>query len=208
MKKTILTIAAAASVAVSSYGQGSINVDNSSSAYGLTINSAANYYAGVYSLQVWSLNNPAYPVANINSLAGSITGAGYDAMVAAGFSLQASFIGVNNAGNDGFIQLGAATLAGINPAGGTAAIALVAWNSNAASWALAAASGPAARGGVVAMIVDTANPGEQPPPTPASINAPWDAAGVDLIMSQIPEPTSMALAGLGIAGLLAFRRRS
>ena len=49
----------------------------------------------------------------------------------------------------------------------------------------------------------TANPAGDPPPTPPNLTG-WDAP---IILTVVPEPTTFALAGLGAAALLIFRRR-
>jgi PEP-CTERM motif len=42
---------------------------------------------------------------------------------------------------------------------------------------------------------------------PANVSGNYDITYSRLTLSQVPEPTTLALAGLGTAGLLAFRRR-
>jgi hypothetical protein len=42
---------------------------------------------------------------------------------------------------------------------------------------------------------------------PANVSGNYDITYSSITLSQIPEPTSLALAGLGVASLLAFRRR-
>ncbi len=42
---------------------------------------------------------------------------------------------------------------------------------------------------------------------PANVSGNYDITFNSLTLSQVPEPTSLALAGLGAASLLAFRRR-
>jgi hypothetical protein len=42
---------------------------------------------------------------------------------------------------------------------------------------------------------------------PANVSGNYDITYSSITLSVVPEPTTLALAGLGIAGLLAFRRR-
>lgn len=49
----------------------------------------------------------------------------------------------------------------------------------------------------------TGNPNSDPPGLPAALTG-WDSP---VLLSPIPEPSTIALAGLGIASLLLFRRR-
>lgn len=42
---------------------------------------------------------------------------------------------------------------------------------------------------------------------PANVSGNYDITYSSLTLSQVPEPTTLALVGLGAAGLLAFRRR-
>jgi hypothetical protein len=41
----------------------------------------------------------------------------------------------------------------------------------------------------------------------ANVSDTYDITYSSIVLSQVPEPTTLALAGLGVAGLLAFRRR-
>jgi len=86
-------------------------------------------------------------------------------------------------------------------------MALAVWDSTATSWAKAATAG--ANGGVLAFVNPTVAPAAsgQPPAIPAAMSG-WTSG--DLVMTAItstPEPGTLALAGLGLASLLALRRR-
>jgi hypothetical protein len=52
----------------------------------------------------------------------------------------------------------------------------------------------------------TANPAIQPPPTPPFLTG-WDQTVGVLLLHPVPEPSVIALAGLGLASLLIFLRR-
>ena len=56
------------------------------------------------------------------------------------------------------------------------------------------------------LVSTTGNPTVTPAVTPSLMNATY--TGIVLAPQVVPEPTSFALAGLGLAALVAFRRRS
>lgn len=146
----------------------------------------------------------------VNNLGVTVSG-GMDAG-----SLQAVGIGTFKANTDpkgytgfdaGVFQLGAAGAAINIPgvaAGGIATIRLQIWFDGAASaglfpnYAAAVAAGGLAR--EVTFLQNTGNPPLTPP-------GPLNGMP-DVILSNVPEPSTLALAGLGIASLLVFRRRN
>lgn len=85
-----------------------------------------------------------------------------------------------------------ATTGGATPAGSTA-------------WFYVYATDGAFYGQTSPFQNATGNPGGEPPSPPATLDG-WTSPVV--MNTVIPEPTTMALAGLGVAALLAFRRRS
>jgi hypothetical protein len=87
--------------------------------------------------------------------------------------------------------------------GAPIAAAVAAWTGNYATFDLAQAAG--ANIGISApFAITTGNPTTTPEGLPASITAAG-FAGVTAL--AVPEPSSLALAGLGAAALLIFRRR-
>jgi hypothetical protein len=91
---------------------------------------------------------------------------------------------------------------------------LVGWTGNAPDWNTAWASGTGLfgwtgstlSGGSPEWLNATGNPGASPPVTPVAFT--YGAAGFNgLVLAPIPEPSTFALAGLGAAALLIFRRR-
>jgi len=123
-------------------------------------------------------------------------------------------------------------LAGITPSttftlqnatgGANSEVMVVGWTGTYANWdaaytawqaspttVLLGWTGEALSGGALAWSNGTGNPGGSPPTTPVALAT--GAAGYNgLILTTttiIPEPSTFALAGLGAAALLIFRRR-
>lgn len=130
-------------------------------------------------------------------------------------SLQPLGLGTFKANNDpkgytgsdlGTFQLGAAgaviNVPGV-AAGGVATIRLQMWFDGSSAAGLFPSYAAAAAGGGqtadVTFLQNTGNPPLVPPPT---LN------GMPSVTLVVPEPSTLALAGLGIASLLAFRRRN
>ena len=98
----------------------------------------------------------------------------------------------------------------VTPAGSRVVLGLAVWNTSATSWAamLSSCTGTT-RAGVLAFPNPTSFPGVGfPPLIPVDINAGWTAAGTDLVMTNVPEAGTLALAGLGVAAMSVSRRRS
>lgn len=202
MKKALLTITAVMGLSLGAFGQGAVNVDNSTLADGsITLDIAGNYFAGIYGLEVWVKNGTSQPLAPINSLAGAQGSAvAYGQLTALGFTKEATFLNRNNTGNDGIVNIGQVNMADVSPAGSTVTIALAGWLGSGSSFL------GASKGGVVAFYNATADYTQVPAPTPPTITG-WDAANTDLILVTVPEPGTLAIAGLGLVSLLALRRR-
>jgi len=204
MKKLLLTSAASVGLALGAFAQGSILVDNAASInYGVAMNSAGNYYAGTLTLQVWERNGASDAAVNLGNGQAGGNLAGYAALNADGFTLMHSYGGVTMVSgvSDGTFSLGELDMAGVSPAASAADIALVVFTGS--SYGVGGSFD-----GVINFLTPTANYLASPKPT-APRPTGWNAFGNDLIMSQVavPEPTTFALAGLGAAALLIFRRR-
>lgn len=90
--------------------------------------------------------------------------------------------------------------------GGTALVQMVAWQGNYTTWADAYA---AAAAGTPNVLIGVSNPLTLKLPSgPTDPNATFLWGLNSFAIAPIPEPTTFALAGLGAAALLIFRRRN
>ncbi len=90
--------------------------------------------------------------------------------------------------------------------GGTALVQMVAWQGNYTTWADAFAAWKA---GTADVLIGASNPLTLKLPTSATdqnLTYLWNLNSFSIV--PVPEPTTFALAGLGAAALLIFRRRS
>jgi hypothetical protein len=92
--------------------------------------------------------------------------------------------------------------------GASGTFEVVSWLGTATTWAGALAGGATYEtqgANLVEFTSVTANPTAIPPGLPKSINATgWNG---DAILTPVPEPTTIALGGLGAAALMLFRRK-
>jgi hypothetical protein len=216
MKKIILTVAAIAGGALSGFSQGQVDFENANangyvvtSLFGDTSSTVTSSYqlASSFSVQLWSLA--------VSSTAG-LTGLdayGYlqGADLASDGFTQDSNIGTV-AGTDGGFGPVTAQVNGVVSA--NAALAVVAWTGNFSSLAAAMAGG----GQYGILVFEQAIGPAQPSPFTQDIAAGWNTlanspgsaangGNDDLILTAVPEPTTMALAGLGGLSLFFLRRK-
>lgn len=107
----------------------------------------------------------------------------------------------NSGAQAGYFTGGQRSIPGV--AGGSVITVQVrAWNTgggNFATWAAAATGGGSIGESALAQVTLGTPPGT--PPYMTGLN------GATFHLSPIPEPSTLALAGLGLAGMLVFRRR-
>lgn len=203
MKKAIITALVAISLVAGAYGQGAIELDNSTSQYGLKIGGNGvpeHWYEGTFGLEVWFKNGTNYDIQAFNGLRYDPLNGSY-ILQSNGFTLAGSFVGLDNTGDAGGFFLGQLNIPGVNPAGSPITLALLAWTGSGSKLT-------GGIGGTVAFYTSTADYTIFPVPTPPSISKGWDAAGVDLLFAVIPEPSTVTVAGLCSLVFVVFRRRA
>jgi len=214
MKKIVLTIAAVAGMSLAGYSQGVISFNNNSGPgavdllTGSTLSYASSFTAALFYVSPTSSSLVAGPDAY-----GQLS---YAKFLIDGFNLAAT-TGPSGAGtfNGGTATLG---VAGGYSSGYTVNdyIALAAWTGGWANLATAVANNAAY--GIITFL-NPVGPGGADPHIPslsgwASLTptpgvAAFEGSGFpnDLVMAAVPEPTTIALAGLGGLTLLLARRK-
>jgi hypothetical protein len=225
-----LIFAAFMSCSVSSFAQSSIAVGNNNALangyvtvdpFGHNSSQVTGSYgtATTFTIQLWSLPNnaqsfagaDAYGYANIISVAG-LTSAGFQQVVNIGNLAGAN--GVFDGPIEGIVPNNTGAFPFNATIGGTI-LALVGWTGNEASLDDAVAAGEGV--GVLTML-SPLGPGGADPRIPwlfyawnGLANSPASAANggsQDFVLAPVPEPGTLALAGLGGFGMLmAFRRK-
>jgi len=209
MKKTLLTIALAAATAAA-FAQGKVSLQNDGSSL-YTLSSTP----GSVLVQDTALAGHAIPITGpLPSgvvLEVGLFGGASDTMST--MTLQGEAI-LNPTGGGAGPSAGQAPFTHIVTSlpGGTPAYFYVAvWNSAYATPELAAAAGGAGMGYVGYNNVFSMTPGSSIsyPPITGGGGSTWVAAGDEtpLLIGIVPEPSTLALAGLGAAALMIFRRR-
>jgi len=190
MKKLILTVAMVAAVSVGAFAQGTISFQNAVGGVGgrITTNNgtSSGLAQGTYTVQIL------YGTTG-TTLANLTPGAIFTSSTGSGLFFDGSTL----------------TLTGITAGSGSAdtqnnvSIAILGWTGNFASYAAAVAGG--AFVGETAVFNNPTGGGGTPAAAAANL-VNWLAAN-NLVLTPVPEPSTIALGGLGAAALLLFRRK-
>jgi len=185
MKKLILT-GLLVGVVASAFAQGQVTLRN-------IFNSDTSPTAAVNGLFFLDTGSGAVPITS------DFNAVFYGGANAGSLNQLASFVGAGAAGDNAagpgtFFSSTIATVPGVPS--GTGTFKVEAWLGSALSYA--AASGAK---GTLTWVNPVGNPAASPP------DVPPDLTGMGAVVLVIPEPSTFALAGLGAAAVLIFRRR-
>jgi len=189
MKKQLLTAILAAGVAAGAFAQGTVIFENSLGSGNINVGNNSTF-----------ANPGTYQVA-------LLWAAGSTANIPLSGLTQIALYAPSGSGNGpGFFYDPATVTTPAGTAGGSQAVFEVAgWQGNFASYAAAVAAN-AQIGYGSEFVNNTGNPGGSPA-TPATPISGSGGAWNGNLLIPVPEPTTLALGGLGAAALLLFRRR-
>jgi hypothetical protein len=222
MKKTLFALAAIVGVGVSAYSQGVVVVGNSFinsdvvdyNAANTVLTGSANYTpASSFTAQLW------YTAATTQPTPSSLGADQYGYLSLSQFNTAASGLTLADTltGSGGSFEDPNGVLLSGTTGGAAATLVLVAWTGSYANLAAAVSGG--ADVGIITFsnptAIGTSDPNFYyltgwdaltPSPAAAAYNS-TTFGGSDLVLSPVPEPTSLALAGLGGFGMLMALRR-
>jgi hypothetical protein len=185
MKKQLMSLAATLVFAGSVFGQGQVTLGNNASSLVRITDPVAGTPVPVGSISFQLYYGPAgTPAAN---LIPAPTIAGTSAALAGRIANTA--IDIPTTGQNSV------------PWGGAATFQIWAWTSSFASYSLAASGGGLIGKSATFNANTSPDPAGGPPPLPTALAGLYPGFAV-----AVPEPSTFALAGLGAAGLLLFRR--
>jgi len=180
MKKILLAIVAGVAVPMMVMAQGTINFSTAALNHKVVLEDSTGAPAGYVAALYWG-----------------VTGSTELQLVQIGATVTVT-------AGTGFLSTPATRTTGTaTPEGASAFFQVRAWNGGFATYEAAALAGTGFLGTTTVFANLTGAPNGVPPSVPASLTG-WTTP---LVVRAVPEPSTFALAGLGAAALLLFRRR-
>jgi hypothetical protein len=218
MKKIILTMVALAGISLAAHSQGTVAFQNENEINGVVDLEAANgtlSYATSFTIALYygNVDGAATTVALGTDAYGQLTYSGFLADVtSAGLTLGGT-AEADGASNPGFFQGGTVTASVAGSVNDD--IVIAAWTGDYSTLAAAEAGG--AQVGILGFV-NALGAGGQSPQVPVlsgwnsltgtpAVQAFEGGNYPDLVLYSVPEPTTMALAGLGGLSLFLLRRK-
>jgi hypothetical protein len=222
MKKLLLTLSAVLGVSAAAFGQGSVIVQNNAAPDFAGVNTVstnandatvADYYTGTMTLEIFAVQNATLATLqadesgiNADSGPGNLNAA-LALLAADGFALQTI-----NGGSNAVLSVSGGTFGNGTDTIGTSSTLTASGSTVNTDYAIVGQATIAGvlREGVLALVPSAT--GAAAPGTPINMNNIWpgsNAAGqaFNLYLQPVPEPTTLALAGLGGLSMLFLRRR-
>jgi hypothetical protein len=210
MKKLIVTTIAAVGLATGAFAQGTLDMGNASTG-GYINDYQGNAYVGSLAFQIFVVSAGLDGQISDGTLASAVSL--YNSVISgATFGApELSISGASSSGQAGYagdiipgvFSYGTGALPHV-ALGGSAELALVFFTGTA--W-----GAPGGQEGVVVFHNGTGGDGSPIPNPPVKLvgwdAAPLNSANLQLALVPVPEPATFALAGLGAAAMLIFRRR-
>jgi len=191
MKKLILTVTAIAGISVAGYAQSINFADNAGNSYDVTINGAPDTTQDI-NLELLEGASSSTVTTDVVTLLLGNSSAPSGTPVAAGGTYSAvndvSFLGVINEASGSEFAVPA----------GTDFFEVLGWTGNYATLAAAQAGGAATGSSPIFNETITSGP----------TAFPGDISNVGVVSLVVPEPSTLAMAGVGLASMLIFRRKS
>jgi len=221
MKKTLITTVAASALSMSAFAQGSLNMNGTvANDPGVTLQGAgasstagnATYFTGTVSLEVFALASATQAQLNAINAFIDVTGGANSALTLANSD---GFVEVSTTSlNGSTVGAVSGTITGGTPQFNPAAVGLssAVTTSTTEALLLYMVEVGGANPGYSGVVAFDNNVGGNPNATPIAGTAAaltgWGALNSNLVLAQsVPEPTTMALAGLGSLSLFLFRRK-
>jgi hypothetical protein len=200
MKKTVITTIATLGITVGAFAQGSLFLSDADIGPGVALSGAnqANpaqsaFFSGSLEIQVW-FENSTTDANGISAINANINSGTYKAPDLTNYKEEADITGIQvNSGTFTYSQNSGSVALPDAPTSGTGTFVLI---------GIAGSS----EGAIAFQNATGGNPNIVPPGNPANPDG-WDGLGQNLVLSATPEPSTIALGGIGAASLLLFRRR-